>query len=197
MNRLSRIVVVGVSVAGLTVAETLRQHGFTDSLTLVGEERRPPYDRPPLSKQILRGTWEPDRVALRSHDTLSTLGADWLLGIAAIALDTSARKLTLSDGSVLAYDGLVIATGVTPRRLPAGHELSGVHVAATGRFAGLYGTDGHVTGAVTWNLPRQARNLRRYVAERTPWRQALQQASCGGRVDPPYGKSLVSRVRSS
>ncbi|WP_433356286.1 NAD(P)/FAD-dependent oxidoreductase [Microtetraspora malaysiensis] len=131
MNQLSRIVIVGASVAGLTAAETLRRHGFTGPLTLVGQERRPPYDRPPLSKQILRGTWGPDRVALRHHDALTTLGANWLLGVTAVALDTGARKVSLSDGSVLAYDGLVIATGAGPRRLPAGHELNGVHVLRT------------------------------------------------------------------
>ncbi|MET7462955.1 FAD-dependent oxidoreductase [Nonomuraea sp. NPDC005501] len=131
MSRLSRIVVVGASAAGLTAAETLRWHGFTGSLTLVGEERRPPYDRPPLSKQSLRGAWGADRVALRRHDALTTLTADWRLGVTAMALDTAARTITLSDGSALAYDGLVIATGVTPRRLPAGHELIGVHVLRT------------------------------------------------------------------
>ncbi|WP_433253804.1 NAD(P)/FAD-dependent oxidoreductase [Streptosporangium sp. CA-135522] len=131
MNQPARIVVVGASAAGLTAAETLRRNGFTGSLTMVGEEPRPPYDRPPLSKQILRGRWDTDRVALRRHDALTALGADWLLGITALALDTDARELTLSDGSVLAYDGLVIATGVTPRHLPAGHELGGVHVLRT------------------------------------------------------------------
>ncbi|MGW0594959.1 FAD-dependent oxidoreductase [Streptosporangium sp. NPDC002607] len=122
---------MGASAAGLTAAETLRRKGFTGALTMVGEEPRLPYDRPPLSKQILRGRWEPDRVALRRHDALTTLGADWLLGIAATTLDTDVRKLTPSNGSVLAYDGLVIATGVTPRALPAGHELGGVHLLRT------------------------------------------------------------------
>ncbi|MEU0482428.1 FAD-dependent oxidoreductase, partial [Streptosporangium sp. NPDC006013] len=117
--------------AGLTAAEALRRKGFTGALTMVGEEPRLPYDRPPLSKQILRGRWEPDRVALRRHDALTMLGADRLLGIAATTLDADARKLTLSNGSVLAYDGLVIATGVTPRALPAGHELGGVHLLRT------------------------------------------------------------------
>ncbi|MGI5281929.1 NAD(P)/FAD-dependent oxidoreductase [Nonomuraea polychroma] len=131
MNQPSRIVVVGASAAGLTAAETLRRKGFTGALTMVGEEPRLPYDRPPLSKQILRGSWEPDRVALRRHDALTMLGADWLLGIAATTLDTDARTLTLSNGRVLAYDGLVIATGVTPRALPAGHELGGVHLLRT------------------------------------------------------------------
>ncbi|MER5327181.1 hypothetical protein [Streptosporangium roseum] len=66
---------MGASAAGLTSAETLRRKGFTGVLTTVGEERRPPYDRPPLSKQTLRDSWEPDRVALRRHDTRPALGA--------------------------------------------------------------------------------------------------------------------------
>ncbi|MCG5220759.1 NAD(P)/FAD-dependent oxidoreductase [Streptosporangium sp. KLBMP 9127] len=131
MTTPSRIVVVGASAAGLTAAEALRHNGFTGTLTIVGAESRPPYDRPPLSKQILRGTWRPDRVTLRRPDALTALGADWLLGVAAVALDTDARELALADGTVLPYDGLVIAAGVTPRRLPTGHELGGVHLLRT------------------------------------------------------------------
>ncbi|MFI9595221.1 NAD(P)/FAD-dependent oxidoreductase [Nonomuraea sp. NPDC052265] len=131
MSRPSRIVVVGASAAGLTAAEALRRDGFTGSLTLVGAERREPYDRPPLSKQVLRGRWAPDRVTLRRDEARAALGAGWRLGVAATALDTGARELALSDGGVLPYDGLVIATGVVPRRLPSGHELGGVHVLRT------------------------------------------------------------------
>ncbi|MEV4393022.1 FAD-dependent oxidoreductase [Nonomuraea sp. NPDC049607] len=131
MSRPSRIVVVGASAAGLTAAEALRRDGFTGSLTLVGAERREPYDRPPLSKQILLGRWTPDRVTLGRHESRAALGADWRLGVAATGLDTGARELALSDGGVLPYDGLVIATGVVPRRLPSGHELGGVHVLRT------------------------------------------------------------------
>ncbi|MFI6923330.1 NAD(P)/FAD-dependent oxidoreductase [Nonomuraea spiralis] len=131
MSRPARIVVVGASAAGLAAAEALRRDGFTGSLTLVGAERREPYDRPPLSKQILRGRWEPGRVTLRRHDTRAALAADWRLGVAATALDAGAREVALSDGGVLPYDGLVIATGVVPRRLPSGHGLGGVHVLRT------------------------------------------------------------------
>ncbi|MER5423425.1 FAD-dependent oxidoreductase [Streptosporangium roseum] len=115
------MVVGGASAAGLTAAETLRRKGFTGALTMVGEERRPPYDRPPLSRQILRGSWEHDRVALRRHDTRPALpwAQTGCWASAAIALDPDARILTLSNGSVLA-DGLMIATGVAPRRGPGG-----------------------------------------------------------------------------
>ncbi|GAA0955751.1 FAD-dependent oxidoreductase [Kribbella koreensis] len=128
---LSQIVVVGASAAGLTAAEALRREGYAGELTIVGEEARSPYDRPPLSKQILRGVWDEERIVLRSDDLLADLDATWILGTAAVALDPSARKLTLADGRILGYDGLVIATGATPRRLPFGHDLAGVHLLRT------------------------------------------------------------------
>ncbi|QIQ07097.1 NAD(P)/FAD-dependent oxidoreductase [Streptomyces liangshanensis] len=128
---MSRIVVVGASAAGLTAAEALRREGYGGRLTLVGDEPHLPYDRPPLSKQVLRGSWTPDRTALRRADHLDGLGARWLLGRTAAGLDAAARTVTLVDGEVLGYDGLVVATGVTPRSLPRGHELAGVHVLRT------------------------------------------------------------------
>jgi 3-phenylpropionate/trans-cinnamate dioxygenase ferredoxin reductase subunit len=128
---LSHIVVVGASAAGLTAAEALRREGYAGELTIVGEEARSPYDRPPLSKQILRGAWDEDRIVLRSEELLADLNATWILGTEALALDPLARKVTLSDGRVLGYDGLVIATGATPRRLPFGHDLAGVHLLRT------------------------------------------------------------------
>ncbi len=128
---LHQVIVVGASAAGLTAAEALRREGYTGGLTIVGDEVRLPYDRPPLSKQILRGAWEPSRIELRSSELLAELDAEWLLGTAAASLDAAARKITLTDGRVLGYDGLVIATGASPRRLPFGHELAGVHLLRT------------------------------------------------------------------
>ncbi|MCL7021302.1 FAD-dependent oxidoreductase, partial [Vibrio vulnificus] len=87
-------------------------------MTLVGAEPHPPYDRPPLSKQLLAGAWEPERLALRTPAELSALGLDLRLGTAATGLDPAARVVALSDGDRLPYDALVIATGVRPRRLP-------------------------------------------------------------------------------
>ncbi|MTD53331.1 NAD(P)/FAD-dependent oxidoreductase [Amycolatopsis pithecellobii] len=119
------VLVVGASAAGVTTAETLRKRGYDGEITLVGDEAGLPYDRPPLSKQVLAGTWAPDRVALRDEEKLRGLGT-LLLGRRATGLDLSARKVQLADGAVLGYDALVIATGVTPRELP-GTALAGVH----------------------------------------------------------------------
>jgi 3-phenylpropionate/trans-cinnamate dioxygenase ferredoxin reductase component len=131
VNALDHVVVVGASAAGLTAAETLRREGYAGRLTMVGDEDRLPYDRPPLSKQVLSGTWEPERTALRREGDITTLGADWMPGTSATGLDVASRRVRLSDGAALDYDGLVIATGVTPRRLSHGHDLDGVHVLRT------------------------------------------------------------------
>jgi NADPH-dependent 2,4-dienoyl-CoA reductase/sulfur reductase-like enzyme len=113
-----RIVVVGASAAGLAAAETLRREGYEGTLTLIGDEPRLPYDRPPLSKQFLTGQWESGRLALRTAADLDALGLDLRLGVAASGLDPAARSVRLADGSAVPYDGVVIATGVRPRRLP-------------------------------------------------------------------------------
>lgn len=122
--------VVGASAAGLTAAETLRRRGYEGTLTLIGDEPHPPYDRPPLSKQILARTWEPQKATLRSHEDLARLDSDLRLGRSAVALDLTERHVRLDDGENIAFDGLVIATGVTPVRLP-GSDLAGVHVLRT------------------------------------------------------------------
>jgi NADPH-dependent 2,4-dienoyl-CoA reductase/sulfur reductase-like enzyme len=124
------IVIVGASAAGLTAAETLRRRGFDGRLILIGDEPYLPYDRPPLSKQVLDGRWEPKRAFLRSDQVLTELKADLRLGRAATALDVAHRQVQLDDGALIGFDGLIIATGVTPRRLP-GADLAGVHVLRT------------------------------------------------------------------
>ena len=115
---MSRIVVVGASAAGLLAAETLRRGGFAGTLTLIGAEPDGPYDRPPLSKQILSGQWEADRLCLRTERQLAALQLDLRLGLTATGLDLDAHLLRLADGEQVPYDGLVVATGVRPRQLP-------------------------------------------------------------------------------
>ncbi|WP_406437456.1 FAD-dependent oxidoreductase [Streptomyces sp. NBC_01613] len=120
-----RRIVVGASAAGLAAAETLRREGYDGTLTLVGDEPLAPYDRPPLSKQLLAAEWEPEKLALRTSDDLAKLDLDLRLGVAATGLSLADGAVELADGSTLPYDGLVIATGVRPRRLPGegGHVL--------------------------------------------------------------------------
>jgi NADPH-dependent 2,4-dienoyl-CoA reductase/sulfur reductase-like enzyme len=124
---LERVVVVGASLAGLRATETLRNEGFEGSVTLVGAEVHHPYDRPPLSKKLLAGEWEPDRIALRKTDDMASLDVRWQLGTRATELDVSARMLTLDDGTRLPFDGVVIATGAAVRRLPNQPDLAGIH----------------------------------------------------------------------
>jgi NADPH-dependent 2,4-dienoyl-CoA reductase/sulfur reductase-like enzyme len=126
-----RVVVVGASLAGLSALETLRQEGFEGELIAVGAEPSLPYDRPPLSKQVLQGHWEPDKIVLRDQGQFDGLGVTWHLGRRATALDLASRTVTLDDGEPLAYDGLVIATGAAPRWLPGSQGLGGVHVLRT------------------------------------------------------------------
>jgi NADPH-dependent 2,4-dienoyl-CoA reductase/sulfur reductase-like enzyme len=126
------IVVVGGGAAGLAAVETLRAEGFTGSLTLVCGEPELPYDRPPLSKQVLIGTWDPDRARFREAPHYAQLKVRLVHGLAR-SLDAAGRAVELSDGYRLRYDGLIIATGVRPRLLPASpgsspHDLAGVHV---------------------------------------------------------------------
>jgi 3-phenylpropionate/trans-cinnamate dioxygenase ferredoxin reductase component len=128
---MDRIVVVGAAAAGLTAAETLRREGFDQQITLVGDELHLPYDRPPLSKQILSGVWETDRIALRKDSVYVESDIGVRLGVRATGLDTDARTVHLASGDSLSYDGLIIATGVQPRTLPFGHSLAGVHVMRT------------------------------------------------------------------
>jgi NADPH-dependent 2,4-dienoyl-CoA reductase/sulfur reductase-like enzyme len=125
------VVVVGASLAGLRAVETLRTDGFEGPVTLIGAEDHLPYDRPPLSKKVLSGEWEPDRIALRRDGGLDTLGVDARLGVRAVGLDLGQREVRLGDGNVVPYDALVLATGSEVRRLPGQPELEGLHVLRT------------------------------------------------------------------
>lgn len=123
--RSGRIVIVGTSLTGLRAAERLREEGFTGSLTLIGEETHEPYDRPPLSKQVLAGSVRSDDTSLPRRRGID---ADWRLGVAATGLDLAARQVHLADGGRIGFDKLLIATGVRARSWPNAAEaaLAGV-----------------------------------------------------------------------
>lgn len=112
------IIVVGASLAGWRAVETLRSEGFDGDITLVGEELHLPYDRPPLSKQVLAGTWPPEKAVLADRKRSSELRVHEVLGHRAVRLDAAARQVEIDDGTVLSGDGIVLATGASPRRFP-------------------------------------------------------------------------------
>jgi 3-phenylpropionate/trans-cinnamate dioxygenase ferredoxin reductase subunit len=127
---LRTIAVAGGSLAGLRAAETLRHEGYAGRIVFLGDERHLPYDRPPLSKELLAGQWEPEQIALRKQP-YDDLELDVRLGRRATGLDVGGRVLELDDGERLTFDGLVIATGARPRTLPETPPLDGIFVLRT------------------------------------------------------------------
>lgn len=115
------IVVVGASMAGLRTAEQLRAAGWEDEITVVGDELHMPYNRPPLSKEALalptEATLDDWHTATAFRRKRSIADVDWMLGTAAVSADLAERAVVLADGRRVPYDGLVIATGLRPRRL--------------------------------------------------------------------------------
>lgn len=141
------VVVVGAGAAGHAAAERLREAGFAGRLTIVGDEPHRPYNRTPLSKQLLTGTYAPADLALPAW---TDLDATWRLGVSAAALDTTARTLTLTGGEQLRYDGLVLAVGVDARVLP-GTPLHSPHVHLLRTLGDAVDVDqslGHTSGRV-------------------------------------------------
>lgn len=124
------VVVVGASLAGLRATETLRREGFDGRIVLVGAEPHLPYDRPPLSKQLLAGEWEPQDLALR-RTPYDELDVELRLGARATALDAAGRLLTLEGDESLPFDGALLATGAAPRTLPGTPDLDGIFVLRT------------------------------------------------------------------
>jgi 3-phenylpropionate/trans-cinnamate dioxygenase ferredoxin reductase subunit len=111
------IVIVGAGQAGFWAARTLRTQGYDGRLVLVGNEPHPPYERPPLSKQVLKGDAEPRSAWLATPEQLGELQIDVLSGQSAITIDRAGRVVRLDDGVEIAFDRLIIATGARPRRL--------------------------------------------------------------------------------
>jgi 3-phenylpropionate/trans-cinnamate dioxygenase ferredoxin reductase subunit len=126
---LSDVLIVGASLAGMHAAHTLRKAGFDGRVSVVDADSHTPYDRPPLSKQLLAGTWDADRIVLPA--ATEELGIDWLLGRRATALDVAGRTVTLDDEEKVGFDTVVIATGAAARRLPKQPDLAGMHMLRT------------------------------------------------------------------
>ncbi len=125
-----RVTIVGASLAGYWVAETLRRDGFKGVVSLIGDEPHVPYDRPPLSKKYLAGGVERHRVDLGDAEKLADLDLDMRLGHRATGLNVAAHTLEV-DGVAEPFDGLVIATGARCRTLPGTDGVAGVHTLRT------------------------------------------------------------------
>jgi NADPH-dependent 2,4-dienoyl-CoA reductase/sulfur reductase-like enzyme len=127
----STIVVVGASLAGLRAAEEIRHEGHTGPVVIVGDEIHTPYDRPPLSKQLLSGKWDVSRIHHHTPDRLDELGLDLHLGRRAVSVDPGGRTVSCDDGDELHYDGLVVATGASARTLSDTEGLESVRTLRT------------------------------------------------------------------
>ncbi len=124
---MERIVIIGAGQAGVQAAATLRTEGFSGSLTMVGEEPYPPYQRPPLSKAYLAGDFARERLFLKPDSFYADGACDLRLHVAASRIDRSAKTVQLTDGAVLGYDRLLLTTGARVRKLPVpGAHLKGV-----------------------------------------------------------------------
>ncbi|MBA0127355.1 FAD-dependent oxidoreductase [Haloechinothrix sp. YIM 98757] len=127
----STIAVVGTGVAGTSAALTLRNAGFTGRVVLIGDEPDEPYRRPPLSKDVLRGTMPPEKTRLRAPDTWSQHSIELRTGTRVSGVDPEARRLIFADGTGLDFDRILLATGGLPKVLPQARGVDGVHTLRT------------------------------------------------------------------
>ncbi|MUL49414.1 pyridine nucleotide-disulfide oxidoreductase [Mycobacterium sp. CBMA293] len=124
---MTRTVIVGAGLGGVRVATELRHRGYGGEIIVIGEEAHEPYDRPPLSKDFLKGTAEREAITLLSSATAAEKGITLRLAIGVTRIDRADRQVSMSDGSTVGYDFLVLATGAVNRPLPIpGAELPGV-----------------------------------------------------------------------
>jgi 3-phenylpropionate/trans-cinnamate dioxygenase ferredoxin reductase subunit len=130
--RKQTFVVVGASLSGAKAAEELRELGFDGRIVLVGSEPDRPYERPPLSKDYLRGESEREKVYVHDEDFYERQQIELLTSRTATALDPDAHRVTLDDGQSITYDKLLLSTGAEPRRLSVpGAELDGIYYLRT------------------------------------------------------------------
>lgn len=121
------VVIVGASVAGIRTAQALRHQGFGGAIRIIGEETHRPYDKPPLTKQMLTPDAARATVPLLLDEELDALDVDLRLGVRAVALDPGGKTVVTADGEQVGYSKLVIATGLRPVTLPGAGELDGVY----------------------------------------------------------------------
>jgi NADPH-dependent 2,4-dienoyl-CoA reductase/sulfur reductase-like enzyme len=122
----NEILIVGAGLGAFRCSQQLRQRGYRGSITVLGAEQHRPYDRPPLSKQVLRGERDSTTFAVAQP-----LDVNWVGGCRAVSLDTSSREVICGDGRVRIYDALILAPGGRPRMLPGVSRGAGVHVLRT------------------------------------------------------------------
>jgi 3-phenylpropionate/trans-cinnamate dioxygenase ferredoxin reductase subunit len=126
------IVIIGAGQAGAQAVQSLRADGFTGPITMVGDEAYPPYQRPPLSKAYLLGSFERPRLFLKADAYYAEAGCELILNTHAAAIHRGERKVELADGRQLAYDKLLLTTGARVRKLTCpGADLPGVHYLKT------------------------------------------------------------------
>lgn len=126
---MKHVAVVGASLAGLSAVRALRAQGFDGQITVIGDEVRRPYDRPPLSKEFLLGSMSEADLALEADD--DDLRAEWILGSPAIAFEHGTGTIELANSTKINADGVVLATGSRARQWPGCEVLPGVHVVRT------------------------------------------------------------------
>src|SRR5476651_774067 len=126
------IVIIGAGQAGAQAVQSLRAEGFAGPITMVGEEDFPPYQRPPLSKAYLLGTFERPRLFLKPDNYYGEAGCALLMNTAAKAIHRAERTVELRDGRMLPYDKLLLTTGAVVRKLKCpGADLPGIHYLKT------------------------------------------------------------------
>lgn len=122
------IVIIGAGQAGVQTAESLRAGGYAGRITLLGDEPHGPYHRPPLSKAWLAGEMDGAQLVMRAPEMLARKNIELRTEVKVASIDRAVKQVLLADGSALPYDGLVLATGSTPRSLPLpGGDAAGVH----------------------------------------------------------------------
>jgi 3-phenylpropionate/trans-cinnamate dioxygenase ferredoxin reductase component len=132
MSSQPTLLIVGASLAGAKAAEAARTTGFEGRIVLVGEETHRPYERPPLSKQVLRGEKDPDTAHVHDSGYYAAHNIELISGVTVESLDVESRQARLSSGDAVGYESVILATGSAPRRLEVpGAQLGGVRYLRT------------------------------------------------------------------